>query len=317
MSVLHIAWWDVRRVAKDWRAFLWLLAMPLVFISIFGAAFRDRGPRSTWIPVVDLDRSGLSEIFVNLLRGEGYFIDVKGAANQRELKDRWPYGIVVPEGFQERVLRGERIDLTVVKGWGSAEQMLDVQSRLALGVLRFTKGLILADTSHRDWDDAGRDALRKAIARPDLLTVNRRGDTSLMPPAAGFNQSLPGMLVMFVLQMVLTYGGATLVSDRVHGQFARLLAAPMHPLEVYVGKALGRVLLALLQASLLLLCGSLFFGIPLGSHPGFLIPVVTCFALFAGFMSIVGGLLCKTEKQVIQLAICTSDRKSTRVNSSH
>jgi ABC-2 type transport system permease protein len=114
---------------------------------------------------------------------------------------------------------------------------------------------------------------------------------------------LPGILVMFVLQMILVYGGTTLVQDRLDGQFARLLAAPVFAWEVYLGKVLARVGLALLQSALLLVFGSSLFGIQLGDHPWFLLPVVLSFAVFAGSLSILGGLVCRTEKQVIQLAI--------------
>lgn len=131
----------------------------------------------------------------------------------------------------------------------------------------------------------------------------RRSHCTLRPPPTGFSQSLPGMLVMFVMQMVLIYGGTTLVKDRAGGQLSRLLAAPVSRFEVYAGKVLARMFLAILQALVLLACGSLLFRLPLGDHPLFLAPVVICLAAFAGCLSILGGVICQTEKQVILLAM--------------
>ena len=125
----------------------------------------------------------------------------------------------------------------------------------------------------------------------------------MRPPPTGFSQSLPGMLVMFVMQMILTYGGATLVKDRMGGQLSRLITAPLYRFEVYAGKVLARVLLAILQAIVLLVCGSILFRVPLGDHPLFLLPVVFSLAIFAGCLGILGGIVCQTEKQVILLAI--------------
>ena len=306
MNVLRIVLFDLRRVAKDWRAALWLLAMPLAFAFIFGSASRGGGPQNTLIPVLDLDRSDLSGLFIEQLRGEGYWIDLKGAEDQAELKKNWPCGVVIPAGFGSKVLKGEGVKLTVVKGWDSAEKILEIQSRLTHAILRFTQGLVLTDASHRPWSDEAQEALAQALARPQLLTVVSRGHPGLRPPPTGFYHSLPGILVMFVLQMVLTYGGVTLVHDRTRGQFARLLAAPVFAYEVFIGKVLARVLLALLQSALLLGCGSWLFQTPLGDHPWFLAPVVLAFALFAGCLSMVGGIACQTEKQVIQLAIFAS-----------
>ena len=262
MNLLRIVLMDLRRVSKDWQAVLWLLAMPLLFVFIFGSAFRDRGPQSSWMPVIDLDRSDLSGLILEQLRGEGCIVDIKGANDQAELKKNWPYGVVIPAGFGSNILKAEAVKLTVVKGWESPQRILEVQARLTHAILRFTKALAITDSSHREWNDESKRAFKAALASPDLLTVVSKEHRSLRPPPSGFFQSLPGMLVMFVMQMVLTYGGVTLVQDRTRGQFARLLAAPVFAFEVFLGKILARVLLALAQAALLLLCGRAMFGIP-------------------------------------------------------
>jgi len=211
--------------------------------------------------------------------------------------------VAIPKGFADAVLHGRQVKLPLVKGNGAPDKFLEVQSRLLHAVVRFTEGLALADVSHRPWDDASRTALKEALARPQLLTWVRQSHRTLRPPPAGFSQSLPGMLVMFVMQMILTYGGATLVNDRIGGQLRRLLAAPVRPFQAYAGKVLARILLACAQAAVLLLCGAIAFRLPLGDHPMFLLPVVLSLAVVAGCLSLVAGVLCTTEKQVILLAI--------------
>jgi ABC-2 type transport system permease protein len=303
MKVLRIAFADLRRVAKDRMALLWLLAMPLVMTYVFGSATRGSGPQATWIPVIDLDRQELSAFFVDQLREEGYWIELKDAATQTELKTKWPYGVVIPAGFSEAILRGRQIKVPLVKGNGTPERILEVQSRLLHAIVRFTKGLALADVSHRPWDDASRSALKEALARPQLLTMVRHSHRTLRPPPSGFSQSLPGMLVMFVMQVILTYGGVSLVNDRLGGQLRRLVATPVHPLEAYGAKVLARVMLACVQAGVLLACGAILFRLPLGDHPLFLLPVVLSLGVVAGCLSVLVGLLCSTEKQVIVVAI--------------
>ena len=214
--------------------------------------------------------------------------------------------MVIPPGFGEAILHGKPVKLTLVKGNGAPEKILEVQSRLLHAIVRFTEGLAVADVSHRPWDDASRAALKEALARPQLLTVTRASYRTLRPPPSGFSQALPGMLVMFVIQMILTYGGTSLVQDRIGGQMRRLLAAPVHPFEAYAGKVLARVALGCAQAFVLLGCGSIMFRLPLGDHPLFLVPVVLALATVAGCMSLLAGVLCNAEKQVILVAIFTA-----------
>lgn len=303
MTVWRIALFDLKRVARDRLALLWLLVMPLAMAYVFGSAMRGGGPQATWIPVIDLDRHELSALFVGQLREEGYYIEMKEASAQAELIAKWPYGVVIPRGFGEAVLRGQQVKIPLVKGNASADKLLEVQSRLLHAIVRFTEGLALADVSHRPWDDASKAALKEALGRPQLLTVVRQSHRTLRPPPSGFSQSLPGMLVMFVLQMVLTYGGVSLVNDRVGGQLRRLLGTPVYPLEAYGAKVLARILLACVQAGVLLVCAAVVFRLPLGDHPLFLVPVVFCLALVAGALSVLAGTLCATEKQVILVAI--------------
>jgi ABC-2 type transport system permease protein len=151
----------------------------------------------------------------------------------------------------------------------------------------------------KPWNDETKTALENALKRPQLLTVSRPSASTLKPPPTGFYQSLPGVLVMFVMQMIVIYGGVSLVHDRTGGRLARLLATPLSRFEVYSGKVLSRVLLGIVQAAVLLVAGSLLFRIPLGDHPLFLAPVVVGFALFAGALSVLVGMAAQTEKQVV------------------
>jgi ABC-2 type transport system permease protein len=297
---------DLKRVAKDWMAALWMLVMPLIFAYIFGSAFRGGGQQATWIPVIDLDRSDLSGLFIEQMREDGYYIDVKGPESEMELKKNWPYGVVIPAGFGEKTLKGQASKLSVVQGNGPPERILEVQACLTRAIVRFTKALVLADTSNHAWNKEAKESLKEILARPAILTLSRKSDSSLRPPPSGFNLSLPGFLIMFVMQMVITYGGVTLVNDRNGGRLTRLLGTPTHAYEVYLGKVLSRILLALLQSILLLASGSLLFKVPLGDHPLFLLPVILSFAAFAGCASILGGVLCQVEKHVVQVAIFAS-----------
>jgi ABC-2 type transport system permease protein len=303
MRVLRLALGDLKRFTKDRKAALWLVAMPLLFAYIFGSATRGGRPQATWIPVIDLDRSGLSELFIEQLRQPEYWIELKDAESQTQLKTKWPYGVVIPAGFGAAILEGKPVKAMLVKGDVSPERLMEVQSCLAHAVVRYTKGLVLADTSHNPWSAESKAALEQALKRPQLLTLARQSARTLKPPPMGFYQSLPGMVVMFVLQMIITYGGASLVHDRTAGRLPRLFASPLSRFEVYAGKVLSRVFLGILQAAILLLGGSLLFRVPLGDHPLYLGPVVVALALVAGALSVLVGLICHTEKQVVLIGI--------------
>ncbi len=221
------------------------------------------------------------------------------------MKD-WPFGIIIPNGFSQKILEGEPVKLHYVKGTANPERNLEAQSRLTHAIVRFTQGLITSDISQGTLTCESIESLRAALDKPQILSVSRMSHTSLRPPPSGFNMSIPGFMIMFVMQMTVIYGGVTLVVDRLYGQYTRLASAPLHPTEIFIGRTLSRVIQASLQAFLILLAGNLLFGISFGEHPLFLIPVIVSFAAFAGCFSILCGMVCTTEQQVVNAAILTA-----------
>lgn len=307
MKLIHIACGDLRLVSKDRRAVLWMLVMPLILAFILGIAFDYNLVRTTWIPIVDLDGSDLSKLFAEQMEGEGYTIYMMGPKDEHYLrKHHLYYALAIPPGFGQKILSGQKVKVTIVNRKGSPEEMLDVQLCLTHAIVRFARGLAWADATGRTATQQREQALKESLSRGSLLSVERKGHRSLRPPPVGFNLSLPGFLVMFVLLMITAYGAAVLMYDRTEGLLARLAAAPVSGFELYGGKILARILLALAQAFLLLGCGIILFRMQLGDSPMFVVPVIVSLAVFAGCLSVLCGLLCQTEKQVIHVSIFMS-----------
>ena len=305
MKFLHIACCDLRLVSKDRRAVVWMLVMPLILAFILGSAV-DYGAlwKLTWIPIVDLDRSELSQLFIQQMQQEGY-----GPYTMDEHyleQERYSCLLVIPAGFGQKILKGEKVMISLVNRSGSPEWVLDLQLCLTHAIVRFARGLAWADATGRTGMQQREQALKRSLSRPSLLSVQKKGHRSLRPPPVGFNLSLPGFLVMFVLLMITAYGAGVLMYDREQGLLARLIAAPVSSFELYGGKILARILLALTQAFLLLGCGTILFGMQLGDSPVFVVPVIVSLAVFAGCLSVLCGLLCQTEKQVIHVSIFIS-----------
>lgn len=302
MNILHIALWDLIRVIKDKQAAIWLVIMPIFFAFIFGSVYRGPGDQAVWVPVVNLDGGELSEVFAEAFRGEGYNINIRPATDEINVKN-WPASIVIPATFTETVMEGETAYAAFVEGRSSPERALAVQARLMETLVRFTTALVKTDAVGRGWTQESKTELRAELAKPQQITVHKPGDARLKPPPSGFTMSVPAFLVMFVLQMSIIFGGTTLLQDRVSGAFARLAAAPVTPLTIFMGKTLARTLQAAVQAIIMLGLGWAIFSVSLGDSPWALLPVVFCFALCVCFIGIFLGMACSTEQQVVTCGI--------------
>lgn len=297
MNVLRIALCDIRVVLKDRMVLVWWLAMPLAFVFMFSFMVRDQTQDGTWLPVIKLDQHELADVFIDQLRAEKYWIDVKPAAEERHVKD-WSQALVVPATFSQDILAGKRVDLCLTKGQGNAEKQLAAQTLLVRALIRFNAAVAAVDLIERGWSQETKDALAAELGKPPLLSVETRQHFSLRPPPSGFAFTLPAYLVMFTMMMTIMYGGITLVHERAGKRIHRLVAAPVSIPEIFAGKMLGRMLQPVLQGGILIAAGVTLFGVNLGDHPTALIPVVLCFAFFCGSLGLLFGVLFRTEQQV-------------------
>jgi ABC-2 type transport system permease protein len=94
----------------------------------------------------------------------------------------------------------------------------------------------------------------------------------------------PGFLAMTIIFSSL-FNGAYLVWDKKIDFLKEVLVAPLSRTTVFVGKALGGMTDALLQACILLVIGALFLGIPFNAQ-SIMLTVIMLFALAAGLVSL-------------------------------
>jgi len=302
VNVLRIAINDIRVVLKDRMILVWWLAMPLVFVFMFGFMVQDRTQDSTWLPVFVLDDHELASVFVDQLRVEKYAIDVKSAADEHWIDD-WPRAVVIPATFSKDILAGKRVDLSLTKGQGSAEKHLAAQTLLVRALIRFNAAIATIDLIERGWSEQSQSDLLAELSKPQSLTVENRQHFSLRPPPSGFAFTLPAYLVMFTMMMTIMYGGITLAQERSQKRISRLVAAPVSVFEIFLGKMLGRMLQPILQGGLLIAAGVTLFHVNLGDHPLALVPVILCFAFFCGSLGLLFGVLFRTEQQITGLGI--------------
>lgn len=302
MNVLRIALNDIRVVLKDRMVILWWLAMPLAFVLMFSFMFRDRTQDRTWLPVFKFDNHEIADIFLDELRTDKYWIDVKTTSDEHWIDD-WSRALIIPATFSKSVLSGKRVDLTITKGQGSPEKYLAAQTLLVRALIKFNAAIASINLIERGWSQESKKDLIAELNKPPQLSVDTKQHFSLRPPPSGFAFTLPAYMVMFMMMMTVMYGGITLVQERSEKRISRLVAMPVSVLEIFLGKMLGRMLQPVLQGGLLITAGVMIFRVNLGDRPLALIPVIISFSFFCGSLGLLFGVVFRTEQQVMGIGI--------------
>ena len=119
---------------------------------------------------------------------------------------------------------------------------------------------------------------------------------------SGFDHAIPGIMVQFIMMMVLIYGGISVMMDRKNGVLSRILFSSASIPELWGGKFLGRLMMGVLQALILIITGILFFGLNLGNYFLSLLNVLV-FSIAIASLSIFIGSVLKKEDLIIGVSI--------------
>ena len=293
--ILHVAGNDLRIMVGDKIFFFWTLAFPIFFILMFGAVFKagENAPAVAELTVVNLDEGRWGDYFVETIKAPNLTIktaDAEPAEYSRLL--------VLPADFSARIEARRDQALAFKKRSGaSVKAAARVETRLYQSIARVISELVLYGegdlTKFLDGHPEFRDIVRVESRFPEKTVT-------VVP--SGFDHSIPGTTIQFIMMMVIIYGGVTVLEDRKKGVLARMLFSPLSTADVFKAKLLGRWSIGLLQALMLIVVGKVFFKLNLGSLPLALL-VIAVFALAMAALSVFIGSLCRKEDVIIGLAV--------------
>ena len=294
-QLLILAFTDLKRVLRRRDTIVWLIIMPLPYIYFFGTAFRASPDQQTRVAVVAPQPDAGSERFIQSLRDADYGVEVL---------EEWPeersggLRIDLPPRLGYKLLAGEKTPVTVHSSGGSTDGLrLEVLSRKMMLELRAEALARLARGEELNLEVLA-DPLEVV---PVSVDASDWGNKREVP--AGYKQSIPGNMVMFVLMSVLLTGALRLLQDREHGYLQRLLAFPISAGGVVAAQFLSLLTLGVAEAAYFLLLGRFLFGQTLGSHPWAVFGIMALMVAAASGVGVLLGSTLRNAKQASAIGI--------------
>ncbi len=207
--------------------------------------------------------------------------------------------LIFPDRLSDQVLAGEQ----VVARYDTAASSISRDYE----ALRITRSLytVLADITvvSAQADGLSAQTLAAFNLRPRIwqLEVKPAGQRKNIP--SGFQQAIPGILVMFTLLILLTSGASMLALERISGLLRRLASAPISRVELIAGKWGGRMVLAVLQIGTAMAIGTLFFRMDWGPDFAMVLVVLAAWAAFCASAGLLLGSVARTEAQAAGLGV--------------
>ena len=244
LSALTIA--NIKSFVRDRAAIFWTLAFPILFVVLFGSIFSG-GTTRFEVGWVDHDRSEASR----RLRDEGFggirLLELRDGSEEESL-ERMRAGdlravIVVPAGLQQAIARGMT---------GGRGQPFELK--------------VYTDPSQQTSSQTVEQIVRQVLGgtnqalsgRPPALSLHVQPlQTQRITPAAYF---VPSILAMALMQLGV-FSAVPLVAQRERLILKRLAATPLRRWTLVSSNVVMRLLIALLQAVLIVAVGRQLFGV--------------------------------------------------------
>lgn len=308
-NALFIAWHDLRHQLRQGATLVWVFVMPPVFFYFIGtvtSGFSGSLGGGEAMPVVVVAESpGFLREQIDLrLRDNGFQPQWRDGIEpdaEGELPSRiLAFGV----DLTARVVAGEPVGVSYDTRASALSR--DFESiRIQRALYTALADIVTAAAGDGDGLSAQSLADLNEQGRIWQLDVAPAGKRQEIP--GGFEQAIPGMLVMFTLLVLLTSGSTTLVTEREQGLLRRLASAPMSRAEVVAGKWGGRMVLAALQIGSAVVIGTLIFDMHWGPDLAMIVVVLGAWAAFCASAGLLLGSLASTEGQASGIGVLVAN----------
>ncbi len=281
---------ELVQMRRDRPTFAIMIVMPILQLILFGYAINN-DPRH--LPaVIEMREDGpMTRAFLASLQASTYIDIVAVSTREDEAEAMLRSGeatflISIPAGFERRIVRGERPQILI-----AADASDPVAAGGAIGAVERVAQQAFAT------EFEGPLAFLARTPAPYEIVVHRRynpaGETA-------FN-IVPALLGIILTMTMVMITSIALIRETERGTMETLLATPVRPLEVMIGKTAPYIGVGAVQVVIVLLVANVLFQIPFtGSMIAFLLGV-TLF-IFANLMlGYLISTMATTQMQAMQL----------------
>ena len=250
------------QLKRDRVSFAMIIMIPLVQLMLFGYAI-NTNPRHLPTAVLLQERSDLARSVLAALRNTDYFKVTQLPRSEAEIDQLLASGTVlfaieIPANFERAVRRGDKPAILV-----AADATDPVAAGSALSAL--SQVLQTALSHDRDVPDS------------PVMPFEIRTHARYNPAGVTQLNIVPGLVGTILTMTMLIFTALSVTREIERGTMESLLAMPITPVEIMLGKIAPYIMVGFVQASLIIGIGVTLFGVPVVGNLGVLAALSTLF----------------------------------------
>ncbi len=279
------------QLRRDRLTFAMMIGLPVIQLTLFGFAING-DPKHLPTVVVAHDAGTFSRSLVRAMENSGYFHILRSDASDREAnrmleRGEAQFALTIPPDFSRALIRGDRPVLLL-----EADATDPSATGNALGALA----------------ELGNTALRHDLVGPLAYLAPGSGPPFELRTHRRYNPDgltqyniVPGLLgvILTMTMIMMTALGITREVER--GTMENLLATPIRPLEVMIGKISPYVIIGYVQVAVVLVLARFIFGVPFIGSMALLMLCILAFIAANLTVGITISSVARNQTQAMQM----------------
>jgi drug efflux transport system permease protein len=292
--------WPIMRkefieIWRDPRSLSFVLVMPVLMLVLYGYGISSDVKR---VPIAVYDRNGrpAARELVSRLTSTDYFVVTAQVDSLRALRraidlGQARVGLVIPEDFSQNLGAGTPAPVQfVVDGSDSNTASIAIGNIASIA---------------RSTELSPRDLRPNAFVTPAPTTtvpIELRAWIWYNPELKSSNFLVPGLTAVILMMLAAMLTSLTVAREWERGTMESLIASPLHPHELMVGKILPYVVLGLVDVVFILLVAVFWFHVPMRGSLTLLMVSSTVFLLGGLGIGLFISAATKSQQVAFQLS---------------
>ena len=292
--IKHIVKKEFIQIRKDKRMLAISLISPIVQLLLLGYA-ANIDIKNIPIVICGYDSSRVSREYTGTLVNSGYFDVIRHIENENDIDGfiddgKASVGVVIPRNFGNDITAGKTVMIqSIVDGSDSNS------ATIGMNYL----GMITSDYSQK-YVIKRTERLKSMNINPKVIAPQVR--VWYNPELKSKNFMIPGVLGLLLMVTTLILTSLAIVKEKENGTLEQLIVTPIRSFELILGKLIPFVVIGMIDITIVLAVGSLWFQVPIKGNI-FLLYLLTLVFLIS---SLGMGLLVSTFTSNQQQAMMTS-----------
>jgi ABC-2 type transport system permease protein len=246
---LSIARKEANHILRDRRSLAVAIVMPIAMLLIYGYGLSTE-LRDLPVGILDEDRTAESRRLVERMVSSGFIVDAGRLKSRAEVETGFRRGryravLAVPRGFAESCTGGSS---------GRVQLLIDgSDATTAATVDNYLRAVLLLASA----------APGEATAPFEALPLVGRPRVFFNPGLESANFIVPGLVAIVLVMIGALLTSIAIARERETGTMEQVLTTPVLPHELIVGKVLPYLVIASVDAALVLAAGRHVFGVPM------------------------------------------------------